>query len=409
MQGGLKCMTPIVGPAQEGRVCKQREVPVSSFFADDYVSARQRFLAAARAAGARIRTFPLEAHRTPSDEELAIDVAWLGDARAERVLLVTSGMHGFEGPAGSAVQSSWLEGAGRAVFSGLAVCLVHALNPWGFAWISRLTENNVDLNRNFIDWYAPVPANAFYAHVRDLIRVPDVSPDTLMRMGLQHRELAARLGPAAMQVAVDFGQYDDPEGITFGGSGREFGHRVLEDHIVPMLAPARQLGVIDLHTGVGAFGELAILPIDGAGSANASVIEGWWGRDAVRNWKRSELEAVIEQDPKLRDMPLLKTGQMKQALQRWLPHARINGAVVEFGTERPGALPSLILVTLYERWLRFVDRSSRMAPQHALFRQTARECFCPEDAGWRRFVVDQGPPLIDRAIQGLNTPFPHGH
>ena len=380
---------------------------MSSTFPDDYVAARRRFLSAARAAGARIETYPLEDHRSPSGDELAIDVAWLGDAQADHAMLVTSGMHGFEGPAGSAVQSAWLEGAGLRGAPGMSICLVHALNPWGFAWVSRLTENNVDLNRNFIDWNGPIPANAFYAHVRDLVRVPDVTPATLMRIGQLHMELADRLGPAAMQVAVDFGQYEDPEGITFGGSGREFGHRVLQDHIVPTLSRARQLGVIDLHTCVGAFGELAILPIDGADSANAAVIERWWGREAVRNWKRSELEALIEQDPKLRDMPLLKTGQMKQALQRWLPNAHINGAVVEFGTERPGALPSLILVTMYERWLRFVDRSSRMAPQHELFRRTARDCFCPEDEGWRRFVVEHGPRLVDHAIKGMVAANPH--
>jgi len=381
---------------------------MDQLFTDDYVAARKRFVSAAHAAGAQLETYPLAAHCAPSGEELAIDVAWLGDRQSERVLLVTSGMHGFEGPAGSAVQSSWLENAGTGTaLSGMAICLVHALNPWGFAWISRLTEDNIDLNRNFIDWSHPTPANAYYAHVRDLIRVPDVTPETLMRMGMQHRVLAERLGPAAMQVAVDFGQYEDPEGITFGGSGRAFGHRVLQDHIVPMLAHARQLGVIDLHTGVGAFGELAILPIDGADSDNALVVEGWWGRGLVRNWKRSELETLIEQDPKLRDMPLLKTGQMKQALQRWLPRTRINGAVVEFGTERAGALPSLILVTLYERWLRFVDQSSRMAPQHAFFRSTAKACFCPEDPGWRSFVVEQGPRLIDRAIVGMAAPSPH--
>lgn len=381
---------------------------MDSLFPDDYVAARERFLNAAHGAGARLESFPLTAHRAPSGEELAIDVAWLGDRQSERVLLVTSGMHGFEGPAGSAVQSAWLERAATGTtVSGIAVCLVHALNPWGFAWISRLTEDNIDLNRNFIDWSQPAPANDLYAHVRDVIRVPDVSAGTLMRMGVQHKDLAERLGPAATQVAVDFGQYEDPEGITFGGSGPAFGHRILQDHIVPMLAHARQLGVIDLHTGVGAFGELAILPIDGAESDNAVVIEAWWGHDLVRNWKRSELETQIEQDPMLRDMPLLKTGQMKQALQRWLPRTRINGAVVEFGTERAGALPSLILVTLYERWLRFVDRSCRMTPQHAFFRSTAKACFCPDDPGWRSFVVEQGPRLIDQALVGLTAPSPH--
>jgi hypothetical protein len=100
-------------------------------FPDDYVVARDRFLTAARAAGAALESFPLAAHCAPAGEELAIDVAWLGDRQSERVLLVTSGMHGFEGPAGSAIQSSWLERAGTgAALSGTALCLVHALNPW---------------------------------------------------------------------------------------------------------------------------------------------------------------------------------------------------------------------------------------------------------------------------------------
>jgi len=196
---------------------------MNSLFPDDYVAARGKFVNAAKAAGALLEAFPLGAHCAPGGEELAIDVAWLGDRQSERVLLVTSGMHGFEGPAGSAVQSAWMERRRQAkALAGVAVCLVHALNPWGFAWVSRLTENNVDLNRNFVDWSQPKPTNTLYAHVRDLVRVPDVSPATLMRLGIQHQELANRLGPAAMRVAVDFGQYEDPEGITFGGSGREF-------------------------------------------------------------------------------------------------------------------------------------------------------------------------------------------
>lgn len=60
---------------------------------------------------------------------------------------------GLEGPAGSAIQSTWLEQmATQPGFPDDAVCLVHALNPKGFAWVSRLMANYVVLNRDFIDW-----------------------------------------------------------------------------------------------------------------------------------------------------------------------------------------------------------------------------------------------------------------
>jgi len=34
---------------------------------------------------------------------------------------------------------------------GQAAVLVHAINPYGFAWTRRVNEDNVDLNRNFVD------------------------------------------------------------------------------------------------------------------------------------------------------------------------------------------------------------------------------------------------------------------
>lgn len=121
-------------------------------FPDDYVEARRRFANAARKDGARLHSVSHPTLRTPTNEGLAIDVARIGDRRARRAILVTSGLHGLEGPAGSAIQSTSLEQIGpQPWFPDVAVCLVHALNPWGFAWVSRLTADNVVLNQNFID------------------------------------------------------------------------------------------------------------------------------------------------------------------------------------------------------------------------------------------------------------------
>ena len=182
----------------------------------------------------------------------------------------------------------------------------------------------------------------------------------------------------------------------------------MEDRVVPLLAKARHIGLVDWHTGVGAYGEVAVLPIDGPGSANAARLEAWWGRDLVQNWKRSALEDEIENDPAYAELPQLKTGQLKQALARWLPGVEITGAVVEFGTEREGALPELVYVTIYERWLRFVHGGDRMAAEHQPFRDIARRCFVPEDAAWRQMALKEGPRLLDQAVAGLAQTPPKG-
>ena len=76
-------------------------------FPADYAAARRRFLAAAEARGARIDTRPIPA-RGPRGEELALDVAYIGPAFPERLLVVSSGIHGVEGFAGSAIQHQLL-------------------------------------------------------------------------------------------------------------------------------------------------------------------------------------------------------------------------------------------------------------------------------------------------------------
>ena len=50
-----------------------------------------------------------------------------------------------------------------------AYILTHAHNPWGFANALRCTEENVDLNRNFIDFEKPLPSNPNYPLVHEAI------------------------------------------------------------------------------------------------------------------------------------------------------------------------------------------------------------------------------------------------
>lgn len=366
----------------------------------EYRGARAQFLMRARKAGAATERYENNAVRGPFGEALVTDVAWLGPADARRVFLCSSGMHGLEGSAGSAAQSAWLD-AGPSLPDGVAVCLVHALNAWGFAHIARCTENNVDLNRNFMDFAKPLPVNPFYGHVRDVIRLQSVGPESLPFLMAEHQRLVGELGPAGMAYAVNAGQYVDAEGLAYGGDAPEFGHRVMRDHVLPRLRHAEKVGLIDWHTGVGAFGEVAFLPSDREGTAAWSRAADWWGRERVRSWKRSSAEAAIEADEAQSGLTVHKDGQLRFALQRWLPNAEVTGAVIEFGTEREGDMVKLVLLTMYERWLRFVDRADRHAPQHKAHLALSLSCFAPDDADWRALVLREGPLLMDQAIAGL--------
>ena len=111
-------------------------------FAEDYFGARAKFLAAAKAVGARVTSAPCPAPG-PGGETLTLDAAWPGDPAATRVMVVSSGGHGIEGFAGSAIQIDHLLRA-PAPPSGVAVLLIHAVNPYGMAWTCLETEDDVD-------------------------------------------------------------------------------------------------------------------------------------------------------------------------------------------------------------------------------------------------------------------------
>lgn len=366
----------------------------------EYRAARAQFGLLARKAGAQVEHYQNEAVRGPFGEALITDVAWLGPEDASRVLLCSSGMHGLEGSAGSAAQCAWLASA-PVLPKGVAVCLVHALNAWGFAHIARCTENNVDLNRNFMDFGKALPGNPHYHNIRDLIRMKDVGPQSLGRLMADHERLVASIGPAALAYAVNAGQYEDAEGLAYGGREAEFGHRVIRDHVLPKLRAASYVGLIDWHTGVGAYGEVAFLPTTGVGTPAWERAGAWWGRERVAGWKRSSMEAAIEADEAESGLTVHKDGQLRFALARRLPNAQVTGAVIEFGTEKEGDFATLALMTMYERWLRFVDGGDRHAPQHRAHLERALSCFAPDDAAWRGLVLGEGPRLMDQAIVGL--------
>jgi hypothetical protein len=366
-----------------------------------YAAARARFLALAKDAGARIDTVVHPTGRGPEGEPLAVDVAWLGAENPRSAFLAVSGMHGLEGPAGSAVQAAWLQGTARKLPAGAAVCLVHGLNPWGFAYRARGTENNVDLNRNFIDFAGELPVNPYYARIKNEIRLASLGPEDIPKLIGLYETLVKEMGPARLSIAVNSGQYEDAEGLAFGGSGIEFGHRALLDAVIPKLKTARRLTFIDWHTGVGAYGEVAFLPSGKFGTLAHKTCAQMWGESRIENWRRSGAEEAIEADEALIGESTDKSGQLRHWLQRALPQTEVAGAVIEFGTEKPEDMDKLVLCTLYDRFLRFVDRGARTNPKHGWALDIHSKLFVPDDRHWRALVAEEGPRLMDQAIAVL--------
>ena len=151
---------------------------VQQAFSQTYTEARGKFVGAAEAAG-----LPLQSHRHPllgqDGETLAMDVARFGPADAPRLLVITSACHGVEGFCGSGLQTALIRDSAfhtAARAAGVAVLYVHALNPYGFSHLRRVTHENVDLNRNFHDFTQPLPDNPGYRELHPMLLPPQWPP-----------------------------------------------------------------------------------------------------------------------------------------------------------------------------------------------------------------------------------------
>jgi hypothetical protein len=100
-------------------------------------------------------------------------VARLGPDDASKIVMTISSTHGVEGYCGSGFQIDWLAGVGASGLpKGTAALFVHAINPYGFAWTRRVTEEGNDLNRNYVDHSKPYPVNEGYFEIADALVAP---------------------------------------------------------------------------------------------------------------------------------------------------------------------------------------------------------------------------------------------
>ena len=179
----------------------------TDYFSETYAEARERFLDAARATGARISTHENPHAQGPGGQRLFTDTAWHGPEDAETVLLNVCGTHGAEGYGGSAAMSAWMRQAGPTRLpQGVALLMVHAVNPFGFAWGLRGTENNVDLNRNFLDHSKPHPENPLYEELHEILCPNSLDEKAMQKMLTAGARFVERHGQWALEDAISRGR-----------------------------------------------------------------------------------------------------------------------------------------------------------------------------------------------------------
>lgn len=351
-------------------------------FTADYADARRRFRESATRLGWNRRAYDVGGIG-PAGNDLTIDVALSPGADTGRVLVVSSGLHGVEGPLGSAIQTELMErwsltaGPGRA-----RAVLVHALNPFGFAWSRRSDAENVDLNRNFLDdaaRYAGCP-EAYRAF--DPILNPRRPPSRWDPFRARAIWAVARHGKDSLRAALVTGQYEFPQGLFFGGMGPSVTFRIVSEQLPSWLGHAETVVHLDIHTGLGARGTHKLLVDYPLGPSERDRLTRWFGANVFHE-----------------KSPGRVAYQARGSFGPWLMTRRFAPdyafAFAEFGTypDLP-VLAGLRAENQVHHWGGDAEPVSRAKAR-------LRELFCPASQAWRARTLADGLDLVERALKGL--------
>ncbi len=230
------------------------------YFQESYDDCRKAFLSAAAQVSVEYNEARIFTVQVPSeiDQNLYIDFLYLPPLKdSSKLLVLSSAVHGAEGFAGSAVQQMFLsELLSDEVRSEMGVLMMHAVNPYGFKYGRRVTENNVDLNRGSeVDPSLFDTRNEGYKALDDMLNPEGKVSEGSIRNNFFYLITISKMLKESMSVlrqAILQGQYEIPKGVYFGGMEFEPQIDSLTRILPEIFKPYESILAIDLHTGYGA-------------------------------------------------------------------------------------------------------------------------------------------------------------
>ncbi len=357
---------------------------VPECFSESYAEARPKFCAAAAQAGGALRSWLNPKARGPNGEALYLDTARFGPTDAANMLVLIAGTHGVEGHCGSGAEIAWLRtgGAGRLP-KDTGALVIHAINPYGFAWSRRVTEDNVDLNRNFVDHDKAYPANDGYRAIAEAVLPHEWNEASTAKSEAVFAAYAQKHGAFGLQSAISAGQYSHPGGVFFGGNAPTWSNRTIRAIAREELSRARRVGIIDFHTGLGPFGHGELICAVSPAAKSFARSKAWYGDEMTSPEGGTSTSAVV-------------VGCMTDAFPQELPDAEVTSIALEYGTY---SVPEVLGAVRADNWLH--QHGDLSSAQGRALKADMKERFFPAGDKWREMVWARADQTIGWALKGL--------
>lgn len=365
------------------RITPEKE---SGYFSSHYKESRKKFLDSVHKAGGSVDSIK-HPEVGPEGEPLFIDVAYFGSVDNKNTLVVSSGTHGVEGFAGSGIQTGLLrEGVAARLPPGLSLIMIHALNPYGMAYLRRFTEDNVDLNRNFTDHSQTFSINNSYEILSDAIAPTSISFWSEVKSWWQILWFRLTAGKAALQAAVSGGQYSHPKGLFYGGRYNTWSNKTVRSIVQRYLHNSNRIVIVDVHTGLGEYGNAEVIlntPVNSPEYQRATEI---WGSELVKTTATGESSSTH------------LDASLKVAFTKMLPNSEVTAISLEFGTIPPMEVFKALRA---ENWLHHYSDSGYAKASEikaCLFR-----AFYPDDKDWKISIWVKGKDVVERAVASFDS------
>ena len=349
----------------------------------------------------------------------------------------TSGVHGVEGYAGSAIQLAFLQlliqqqqpssssskPPSQQQVQLPTLVLIHAVNPYGMAHYRRVNEHNVDLNRNgltqeqFQTFADPTTHynRAAYDKFDKTLFNPDQAPTWIsanVEYWIKGVVALIQYGQPAVKAAMVGAQYHKPTGIFYGGSGQhnegggvEPSLQLLRDWWLRHEAMTNGLSLllrnnsttwIDVHTGLGPTGMDTLLSPTTTTDPQELIAQ-------ATKWFPGSLHPASSNSQQAKSVAQ-GYEQVKGTINDYFMTAlfgnRHNNALIV--TQEFGTLPTILVGRAL-----IVENAAyhHLPPQEALkwAQSTTKAAFYPQSVRWRKQILQRGIRLLKQAMERSKT------